>query len=410
MLKKVLITAAIIGFFHISLSGQGFYKDIFMSGGINLTSREYLPAARFLDLSIEFFASPDDTLRQNKLFIGSDDNLNGVLLYPDGQPRFRMIYVNGGSATSHGKSLDKEGRSRIYDFFKQGGSYVGTCAGAFLSSAGTENNPLLLREGYLNIWPGRTHTTGLRDSYTGMFIEENSPLLKYFDFGGDMYIDSVRHNGGCYAFKDQNYPDGTEVLLRYDYPDREMHEKVSTWAYKPSPFSGRVVNTGSHPEGVTSGERLDLMAAMLLYALDGTGEPVIKGELQNNEIREMIKSTGDNDPDFTKIGDKQYHHFEVSIPEDAKNIRVELKGAYGYDLNLYLKKGDFAFKPVADYKEIGLGSEKELQFDTLEEGIWCVSVECYTTVETRQTEWGVIYIGKTEVLNGVPYTIMVSWD
>ena len=37
--------------------GEGYYKDIFMDSGIALTSRTYLPSARFLGLDIEYFAS-----------------------------------------------------------------------------------------------------------------------------------------------------------------------------------------------------------------------------------------------------------------------------------------------------------------------------------------------------------------
>ncbi len=393
---------------------EGFYKDIFMDGGINLTSRTNLPAAEHLGLSIEYFASPDDYGAQNQLFIGSKDDLNGVLLYPDGQPRFRMIYVNGGRATAHGKSLGEKGRNRINQYFSKGGSYVGTCAGAFLSSAGTQNDSELPRDGYLSLWNGRAHTTGLSDSYTGMFIEENSPLLMYYDFGGDMYIDDVRHNGGCFAYQDEEYPEGTEVLLRYDYTEGNstylIHNEISTWAYKSSTSSGRLVNIGSHPEGVTSGERRDLMAALILYAIDGNGDPVLKGELHNNEVREMTKSTDENDPPYTMIGDRQYHHFKANIPGGAENISVTLEGADGFDLNLYMNKDDFAFRSVADHMNLDKDSDKQLNFNSLEEGEWFIAVECYTTVETAKTEWGFDYTGKTDVLNGVPYSIVVKWE
>lgn len=83
---------------------DGFYKDIFMSGGANLTSRKTLHAAESLGLTYEYYAGKDP-VQQNKLLIGTADDENGLLLYPDGQPRFRMLYVNGGAATKHGMSL-----------------------------------------------------------------------------------------------------------------------------------------------------------------------------------------------------------------------------------------------------------------------------------------------------------------
>ena len=104
---------------------SGFYKDVFMSGGVRLSSRKVLPAAESLKLSYEYYAGKDAE-KQNELFSGSASDTNGILLYPDGQPRFRMIYVNGGSATLHGKSLELSGRQTVRQFYNQGGSYCGS--------------------------------------------------------------------------------------------------------------------------------------------------------------------------------------------------------------------------------------------------------------------------------------------
>ena len=77
---------------------KGYYKDIFFDGGIFLNSYPDLPAANYLNLSIEMFNSSKseylnalDTLIQTLLFCGSEIDENGILLYPDGAPRFRMI-------------------------------------------------------------------------------------------------------------------------------------------------------------------------------------------------------------------------------------------------------------------------------------------------------------------------------
>ena len=37
----------------------GFYKDVFMSGGVRLSSRKVLPAAETLKLSYEYYAGKD---------------------------------------------------------------------------------------------------------------------------------------------------------------------------------------------------------------------------------------------------------------------------------------------------------------------------------------------------------------
>ena len=39
--------------------------------------------------------------------VGTADDTNGALLYPDGAPRFRMIQTNGGSATRHGRTMGR---------------------------------------------------------------------------------------------------------------------------------------------------------------------------------------------------------------------------------------------------------------------------------------------------------------
>ena len=82
---------------------RGYYKDIFMDSGIMLNSRTDLPVTELLGLSMEAFVSTKhassppqhftlaDTLRQKELITGSPMDENGILLYPDGAPRFRMI-------------------------------------------------------------------------------------------------------------------------------------------------------------------------------------------------------------------------------------------------------------------------------------------------------------------------------
>ena len=104
-----------------------------MDGGCYLTSKTSLPASNYLNLTMEFMATSDSVL-QRDIIIGNSYDVNGALLYPDVQPRFRCIYTNGGSASNHGRSLGLEGRDRIKQFFYSGGSYTGSCAGAFIAT------------------------------------------------------------------------------------------------------------------------------------------------------------------------------------------------------------------------------------------------------------------------------------
>ena len=132
-------------------STEGFYKDLFIDGGAKLSSRGRLHAANSLGLSYEYYAGGDEA-RQNLILAGSSDDTNGALLYPDGQPRFRMIYVHGGGATAHGRTLKLAGRRAMRTLYHNGGSYCGSCAGSFLSGRNVDSKTLP-RLGYLHIYP-----------------------------------------------------------------------------------------------------------------------------------------------------------------------------------------------------------------------------------------------------------------
>ncbi len=377
-----------------------------MDGGCYLTSKTSLPASNYLNLTMEFMATSDSVL-QRDIIVGNFNDVNGALLYPDGAPRFKCIYTNGGSATNHGRSLGSDGREIIKQYFYSGGSYTGSCAGAFIVShhylpysSSQSFNPY-----YYHLWPARTRSTGLSDTTTGHFIPVSSPLLQYSSFGNDLYIDDIYHNGGGYIR--DTIPIGTEVLLTFDFPGWNMHNKVSSWAYKEADSTGRLVVVMSHPESKTTGEGLELMASILQYALDGVGEMRIKSELYNNSPIVMDKSTEDSIPSLTKIGDKQYHHFLVQIPSSVDTLHIQLDADPLYDFNLYLNYDEFALIDNNMLMDISLGSNKELVLENPLEGDYYVGVECATTV-LGYAQNG--YIGQTAVLNGAEYTINASWS
>ncbi|MBC8192616.1 MAG: T9SS type A sorting domain-containing protein [FCB group bacterium] len=189
-----------------------------------------------------------------------------------------------------------------------------------------------------------------------------------------------------------------------------MHEKASTWAYKLSGpvgrAAGRIVVTGSHPELIFNGERFEMMQAILLYALDGTGDPQIKGELINGEMRSMDLYAEDNIPEFTRIGDKQYHHFTISVPETANSLTIELSAEAGFDFNLYASPGGFAFDTSAQFTSLAEGAEHVLEIPVDEVAEWYIGVECASTVEAENFT----YSGSTAVLNGVAYGLTATWD
>ena len=136
-----------------------------------------------------------------------------------------MVYVNGGAATLHGKSLEKRGREILRAFNTHGGSYCGSCAGSFLSGRNTDQKEPP-RLGYLHLFPFNTLNTGMKKERVGHVVPEESPLLRYRDFGGDQYIADIYHNNGNWlSVEEGQHLEATEILAAYDAP----HQTIAWW-------------------------------------------------------------------------------------------------------------------------------------------------------------------------------------
>lgn len=392
-------------------SRPGFYKDIFMDGGVNLASRKDLPAADHLGLAYEYYAGEDPEV-QSRVIGGDTFDLNGTLLYPDGAPRFRMIYVNGGQATKHGLSLGEVARERYRQHNREGGSYCGTCAGAFFSCLNTNDNEGA-REGYLHIFPYKTIGTGISSQQVSHVISPSSPLLRYRNFGGDQLVAGILHNGGNWIPLDMaaSFPK-VEVLATYSIPGHDIDKGAAIWSYREKAATGRVVAIGSHPEGETSGEIRDLLEACFLYALDGVGKAKTKGILLPGETRLMNRSSTDEEPLHTRIGDGQVHYFEIVIPEDTPTMSLKIEGKSGFDFHYYLNPGDIDLSDTTEYRNQEAGSTKVFS-RKMSPGKWILAVECASRVETEirespdSTYFEVIH--NRELLNGVEYGISLDF-
>ena len=405
-------------------SKRGYYKDIFMDSGIYLNSFRTIAAFSYIGWDFEYFCTPsytsytnNDITLQKTYFESAKDDENGYILYPDRQPRFRCIFLNGGSSFTHGKSLGETGRQTIYDFVYNGGSYLGTCAGAFLATKYRDGTKGPYPD-YIGVFPGRMFSSGIDDdTRTDLTMRADCPLQKYFTF--DETITGIRHHGGGYmSEKAEELPEGTEILFRFANcpPGHEsINGRVNGWAYKPSEKTGRMVLTGSHPEKETEGNRRDLFGAMLLYAADGLGNPPIKASLSKGLTYDCTALSSANTPSHARIGDKQYHHFTVEIPDGATNIKFSLESEWAEeDLYLSLRKKGYAWFSEADYTLTFNGSNKVLSVPSLEPGKWYVSVYAPSTIIATETTYSSTggyykYTGKTHLLNGIPYTITVDW-
>ena len=400
---------------------KAYYKDFLNEDGIGLSDYKTLTVTNRLNLSTEtVYTRTNDAANQaeqNRLLIGDENDENGILLYPDGEPRYRMMYVNGGQSYTHGPSLMAAGRENFRKFVYGGGCYLASCAGSYVGSLGiieagtTTSNPAMMAyNGYIGLWPGLVDNTGLTNAYPDYIIPENSPLLQYDNFGGDFRVDSIKQWNGPYFSEYASVP-GTEVLARFDYPAYRCHGHPSIISYKPSPFCGRITLIGGHPEQYSAYEGAKLMDALTRYSLDSPGIAKIKGILRNGELRAMTKSTSDADPGHAKVGDKQCHHFAFGLPAGARNIRVRLELLDDFNVSLRLAKGTFAFAEDAQYSVENGDRLKELAFDTLAAGTWYIGVQCEDTVTNDPSStYGISYSGKIAALNGAPYTIKVTWE
>ncbi len=371
---------------------EGFYKDLFMDSGADLTSRETLHAAEALDLSYDALVT-DSSSVQNDTMVTSDDDANGALLYPDGAPRYRVIYTNGGSATQHGTSLGEEGRQRVRDFFAGGGSYTGSCAGAFISMLHYDVDDYEAsgpHEPYYHLWPGVGSAGYTGDEYHDIVFEDAThPLVAMYPSLADGLVESVYHNYGCRLDPDHyDNPPETEYLGIVDDPGTTaLHGWYNMLAYKPDEESGRVVVICSHPEGSESGEKLDLTAAIIQYALDGLGEPwPEKGALANGE---PIEVNGGGE----LLGDLQYHYWTVDLPAGTERATFTLDGL-SEDCDLFASQGERPDRLSYGRSSTAAGfAEEIIELDEPEPGTWYLGV-----------------YGAHDVLDGVEYELTATWS
>lgn len=438
--EEELSDADILALVRTDVVNTAYYKDIFLDGGCELNpgikengvvingKLPYALAKAGIKNAEYFLATLDDVgdgytesdkALQTTIICGTNQDSNGVLLYPDGEPRFRLFYSFGGHSGSHGKTMGFSGRTNVNTFYTNGGSYVGSCAGAYLAgqyASGSLSN-------YYNIWKdGNMRGTGVGNSSIDLEIVSNT-FSEYYGPIKGVLVTGARHNGGGYMDVNRA-PEGTEIIALFKNEKGKnsskagFYDQPGIWAYKAAPTSGRLVVTGSHPEDAPSGDILNMTASMFAYAWDGSGIAKVKGILRNGDMIPMTHKTDENLPQYSVIGDKQCHHFVIWLGKDVSSLTLSLQSSADCDLELYLKKDNFAFpENDPDYKSTAAGANQTITTKKLEKGLWYVTVRCATTVTATEkyidTEHNLgryfVYSGKTEVLNGIPYSIVANW-
>lgn len=448
----------------LDTKARGYYKTLFVDGSTGLTHLvdiADLPWIKAMGLEDDYECiSVSNTKERDSLTalgimrgapLGQDatwTDKNGVLMYPDGKPRFRTVYVNGGNSQRHGKFLGADGRKRFNDYYTKGGSYVASCAGAFLACKYVDGknsyNSATEEDNFTyGIFPGNLVHTSMPVSISkyGPVFHAIKALTDFGNFAAGDTLDLVYHHGGGYLPYSYNYKldPQPERLFSYQYTGDprsatdstlytyynlmhyDIHGKVKNkvdstciWAYKSNSTSGKAVLCGSHPEDNVSPSQITLMKDMVNYALEGNGATTLKATLELGAERRMDASWSDNKPTFAKIGDRQYHHFKIVADEPIKNFRLTLDSGYdassGINLYLSLRKGNVAWISDADYVLCNKGGKKSMTIKELPKGTWYIGVFCATTVTATKKDITSYlrffsYSGKTQTLEGIAYSI-----
>ena len=365
----------------------------------------------YVDFTMEHLETNSNKTKQAEIMIENANDDNGYLLYPDGDPRFAIIYYHGGYM-SHSSDLGTEGRQRVRDHYYHGGSQFGSCAGSYMLSTLWQGGQV--QKTWFQIWPGGMDGPNTSGKGIQKIINEGSPFIGYLDFEVGSVVNNVMHfNGG--SVDTTKMPAGTEICAMHNSSSLKGYAAI--WSWKDNDTTGRVLGITGHPEGKSAEDQKRYMGACLLLLADDLGRPDIKHSLLNNKTITMDKETSDNDPLNTKTGDKQYHHFIIVLEKPAKNVTIELDGEDGYDFHLFAAQDTFAFNHSADYADSSTGSDKTLTIDDVVPACTLfVGVKLNTTVTSNQDEicfdreLFIEYSGKLEVLNGIAYTINAKWD
>jgi hypothetical protein len=353
--------------------GVGLKADIFVDGG-DYTSKKSLAApANLAGLSREVYFSHSAAMTR-KLIGGNADDLNGVLLFPDGQPRFSSIFVNGKNSPLHSRALGETGRQAIADFYSAGGSYTGSCGGEFMAAY------------YIpSIWGGEVYRHGSTGRQTVTFTETDHPIVQSLMEwnGGSNVVARIPYYWGPVNRESFRHPEGTEFLGTVT---AGIHKGADFLVeYQRDSESGVAVLSPAHPEYNRNASNTALMAAILKRANDlSRAEPDIKGVLTPDQSVVMDGPT-------QKIGDGQYHRYKVEVPAGLAALSIQLSNVTG-NVDLFVQRDGVAHAGsyLAKSTEPGTG---------------------YDWVTLRSPEAGTYEIsvfGSHTLLNGVAYKLTTT--
>lgn len=354
----------------------GVAADVFVDGGARLSSLSLQSTTDFLGWTSETLLTSSSS-KTRETIGGNAADLNGALLYPDGQARFPLLFVNGGKAKSHGSVLGESGRQAIRDFVNVGGSYTGSCAGAFLIGDYSKS--------VLNLWAGKMGVNGTGKQTVSFADWPDHPVSRFLVEHGieSLTVAGIPHIGGPRFSELYRHPNDTEFVGTIASGIAGGTSYLIE--YRPTDESGLIVVQPSHPEYGRKPEHIVLSAAILDYAASQSQvTPTVKADLEWGQSAVMADAT-------EKVGDSQYHVYTVTVPEGADRLAVALTGLGG-NADLFVQYGGYAHELSYAGASTNTGrSADTVEIASPEPGVWTIGVR-----------------GTHTVLNGVAYTLTVG--
>ncbi|CAM2010438.1 pre-peptidase C-terminal domain-containing protein [Acanthopleuribacter pedis] len=389
--------------------GEGYFKEKLINAGPGVGATSTRRHADHLGWRFDVVSggsSQEDMDRFVALMAGREEDRNGLLLYPDGSPRYRMMTVGGATRENgafigglqgtllggrHPMHPHYLGVHMVKQFVEGGGGYAGFCAGMQLA----DNFQLT--------------PVGMQDY---LYPQDPGPVDSRFigDYASDYGdIPNVLQWGGTYIHEYERHP-GMEEIARMtvawgNNSDRTMG---ATWFYTdPNNLDkGRLLLSGVHPEMNGDPHAVSVVSAMLEATIAGNHEPVLKKELENGVPHDATAETFTHDWTKIKVGDGQYHHYKVMVPAGQRYLRIDLGTLDPFDLHLFLHHDDYAFLGHNSYELVESGGSKVLVVDNPAQGAWFIGVKgaSYPAASYMTTDEGI------EVLNGIGYTLTATWS
>ncbi|MDD5340308.1 MAG: BPL-N domain-containing protein [Candidatus ainarchaeum sp.] len=294
---------------------------------------------------------------------------------------YKGIWMPGGWADDYKASISDTGDARIRELVRNGGAYVGTCAGAFYACS-------------KHVWKGKRYNFPLQ-LYNGTCTGPINEIAVYPAYGmGDISINqshpanifepaqrSVLYYGGPYFTPDANQE--SQVMARYLVPSNPaINNKPAVVAFNYG--NGRAVLIGPHPENEEDSARDNTeFADELSDGPDGSDWPMMWTAMDWAFNKTITQAPPENPPvnDTTPpvIGGIADYPDPVAAPNE---ITFEANVTDDYGVN----KVEVEFN-AANHTMAKEESHVELFFDGFESGSFAAGG--WATYGTGNSNWSV---------------------